>query len=103
MLRSTIISIGSAISSPAKLTNKDEPARWPSGAPSRPDGRWGLGVLRATQTSGRYSDKAFSTKPGRGEETAAAGSRRSGAQVEFDLRSFLASLPPFRRCFQGKM
>ena len=58
MLRSTIISIKSAISSPAKLTNKDEPARWPSGAPSRPDGRWGLGVLRATQTTGRYSDKA---------------------------------------------
>ena len=28
-------------------------------APSRPDGRWGLGVLRATQTTGRYSDKAL--------------------------------------------
>ena len=40
------ISIRSAISSPAKFTNKDEPARWPSGAPSRPSGRFGLGVLR---------------------------------------------------------
>ena len=31
-------SIRSAISSLAKLTNKDEPARWPNGAPSRPPG-----------------------------------------------------------------
>ena len=45
-LGSTTISIRSAISSPAKFTNKDEPARWPSGAPSRPSGRFGLGVLR---------------------------------------------------------
>ncbi len=32
----------------AKFTNKDEPARWPSGAPSQPDGRLALGVLRLT-------------------------------------------------------
>ena len=43
-----------------RQTYKQRRARWPSGAPSRPDGRWGLGVLRATQTTGRYSDKAHS-------------------------------------------
>ena len=32
---------------------------WPSGAPSRPDGGLSLGVLRHTQTSCSYSDKAF--------------------------------------------
>src|SRR5271157_3859469 len=58
MLRSTTTSIRSAISSLAKLTRNDEPARWPSGAPSRPNGRLGLGVLRHTQTTGRYSDRA---------------------------------------------
>jgi hypothetical protein len=36
--RSTTISIRSAISSPAKLTNKDEVAHWPSGALSRTNG-----------------------------------------------------------------
>src|SRR5271165_1489525 len=45
MLRSTTISIRSAISSLAKLTNKGELARWPSGAPSRPNGRLDPGVL----------------------------------------------------------
>ncbi len=44
--------------SPAKFTNKDEPARWPSGAPSRPNRRLGLRVLRPTQTTCRCSDKA---------------------------------------------
>src|SRR5208337_3152571 len=58
MLRSTTTSIRSAISSLAKLTRNDEPARWPSGAPSRPSGRLGLGVLRHTQATCRYSDKA---------------------------------------------
>ena len=48
MPRSTTISIRSAISSPARLTNKDAPTRWPSGAPSRPNGRLSLGVLRHT-------------------------------------------------------
>jgi transposase-like protein len=38
MPRSTTISIRSAISSPAKLTNKDEVAHWPSGALSRTNG-----------------------------------------------------------------
>ena len=33
------------------VTNKDEQARWPSGAPSRPNGRLGLGVLRHTSTT----------------------------------------------------
>src|SRR5271166_6176840 len=61
MLRSTTISIRSAISSLARFTNKDEPARWPSGAPSRPSGRLGLGVLRHTQATCRYSDKAAKT------------------------------------------
>jgi len=51
MRRSTITSIRSAISSLAKLTNKDEPARWPRGAPSRPNGRLGPGALRHTQTA----------------------------------------------------
>ncbi len=36
MPRSITISIRSAISSLAKITNKDEPARWPSGVLSRP-------------------------------------------------------------------
>ena len=39
MLRSTTNSIMSVISSLAEFTNKDEPARWPSGAHSRPNGR----------------------------------------------------------------
>ena len=33
------------------LTNKDEHSRWPSGGPSRPNGRLGLGVLRHTSTT----------------------------------------------------
>jgi DNA replication protein DnaC len=59
MLRSTTISITNAISSPAKFTNKDEPARWPSGASSQPNGRSGLGVLRRPHTTWGYSDKAI--------------------------------------------
>ena len=51
MPRSTTTSIRSAISSLAKSTNKDEPAHWPSGALSRPNGRLGLGVLRHAQTT----------------------------------------------------
>ena len=39
MPRSTTISIRSAISSPARFTNKGAPPRWPSGAPSRPNRR----------------------------------------------------------------
>ena len=42
MPRSTTISIRSAISSPARFTNKGAPPRWPSGAPSRPNRRLGL-------------------------------------------------------------
>ena len=51
MLRSTTISIRSAISSLAKLTNKGELAHWSSGAPSRPNGRLDPGVLRHAQTT----------------------------------------------------
>jgi putative transposase len=58
MPRSTTISIRSAISSPARSTNKGAPPRWPSGAPSRPNRRLGLRVLRPTQTTRRCSDKA---------------------------------------------
>ena len=58
MPRSTTISIRSAISSPARFTNKGAPPRWPSGAPSRPNRRLGLRVLRPTQTTCRCSDKA---------------------------------------------
>jgi CRISPR associated protein Cas1 len=47
--------------SPTKFTNKDEPARWPSGASSQPNGRSGLGVLRHPHTTWGYSDKAFRT------------------------------------------
>ena len=54
----TTISIRSAISSPARFTNKGAPPRWPSGAPSRPNRRLGLPVLRPTQTTCRCSDKA---------------------------------------------
>src|SRR5208337_2012779 len=59
MPRSTTISIRSAISSPARFTNKGAPPRWPSGAPSRPNRRLGLRVLRPTQTTCRCSDKAL--------------------------------------------
>src|SRR5271166_5410891 len=38
--------------------NRPSGTHWPSGAPLRPNGRVGLGVLRHTQTSGRYYDKA---------------------------------------------
>src|SRR5271166_4069322 len=55
-------SIRSAISSLAKLTRNDELARWPSGAPSQPNGRLGLGVLRHTQMTGRYSDRAVALR-----------------------------------------
>ena len=58
MPRSTTISIRSAISSAARFTNKGAPPRWPSGAPSRPNRRLGLRVLRPTQTTCRCSDKA---------------------------------------------
>src|SRR5271166_2211137 len=58
MPRSTTISIRSAISSPARFTNKGAPPRWPSGAPSRPNRRLGLRLLRPTQTTCRCSDKA---------------------------------------------
>ena len=49
--RSTTISTTTAISSPAKFTNKDEPARWPSGASSQPNGRSGQGVVRHPHTT----------------------------------------------------
>ena len=49
----------SAISSPARFTNKGAPPRWPSGVPSRPNRRLGLRVLRPTQTTCRCSDKAI--------------------------------------------
>ena len=58
MLRSTTISISSAISSLARSTNNGEPVRWPSGGPSRPNGRLDLSVLRRPPTTCRYSDKA---------------------------------------------
>ena len=58
MPRSTTISIRSAISSPARFTNKGAPPRRPSGAPSRPSRRLGLRLLRPTQTTCRCSDKA---------------------------------------------
>jgi putative transposase len=51
MLRSRTISIRSAISSLARSTNNGEPVRWPSGAPSRPNGRLGLGMLRHPHTT----------------------------------------------------
>ena len=59
MPRSTTISIRSAISSPARFTNKSAPPRWPSGAPSRPNRRLGLRLLRPAQTTCRCSDKAL--------------------------------------------
>jgi hypothetical protein len=59
--RSTTNSIRSAISSPAKSTSRDALPHWPNGAPSRPNGRLGLGVLRPTQTTGHYYDKALRT------------------------------------------
>ena len=49
---------GAPISSPARVTNKGAPPRWPSGAPSRPNRRLGLRLLRPTQTTCRCSDKA---------------------------------------------
>ncbi len=55
MPRSTTISIRSAISSPARFTNKGAPPRWPSGAPSRPNRRLGLGALRHAQATCRRS------------------------------------------------
>ena len=58
MPRFTTISIRSAISSPAKITNKGELADWPSGAPSRPNHRLDLRLLRPTQTTCRCSDRA---------------------------------------------
>jgi putative transposase len=36
---------------------------WPNGAPSLPNGRLGLGVLRQTKTTGRYYDKAVECPP----------------------------------------
>ena len=53
MLRSTTISIRSAISSLARSTNNGEPARWPGGAPSRPNDRLGPAVLRHAQMTCR--------------------------------------------------
>ena len=41
-------------------TSRDALPHWPSGAPSRLECRLSLGVLRHTQTSCRYSDKACS-------------------------------------------
>ena len=64
MLRSTTISTRSAISSLAKFTNKDEPARWLSGASSQSNGRLGLGLLRHTQTTSRYSDGVDDARTG---------------------------------------
>ena len=78
MLRSTTISIRSAISSPAKFTNKDEPARWPSGASSQPNGRSGLGVLRHQHTTWGYSDKALAAAKAIGDD----GDRASEQKLE---------------------
>jgi hypothetical protein len=56
--RSTTISIRSAISSLATFTSTDARPRWPSGALSPPNRRWGLGKLRNPQAACRYSDIA---------------------------------------------
>jgi len=53
MLRSTTISIRSAISSLARSTNNGEPARWPSGAYSRPNDCLGPAMLRHAQMTCR--------------------------------------------------
>ena len=53
MPRSTTISIRSAISSPARFTNRRRTARWPSGAPSQPNNRLGPAVLRHAQMTCR--------------------------------------------------
>src|ERR1700676_2235143 len=59
MLRSTTTSIRNATSSLAKLTNKGEPAHWPSGAPSQSNGRFGSG-----RSVSRVDDSAVTlTKP----------------------------------------
>jgi hypothetical protein len=59
MLRSTTISIRSAISSPAEFTSTDALPHWPSGALSRLECRFVVGVSRHAQSSCRYSDKAL--------------------------------------------
>jgi len=53
MLRSPTISIRSAISSLARSTNNGEPARWPSGAYSRPNDCLGPAMLRHAQMTCR--------------------------------------------------
>jgi putative transposase len=59
-LRSTTNSIMSVISSLAKFTNADEPARWASGAHSRPNGLpLGQGALCHAQRTSCYSDVAL--------------------------------------------
>jgi hypothetical protein len=79
MLRSTTISITNAISSPAKFTNKDGPARWPSGASSQPTGRLALGVLRHPHTTWGYSDKAAARVEAAAERAMEIGARTYGS------------------------
>src|SRR5208283_811881 len=86
MLRSTTISIRSAISSPAKFTSRDALRHWPSGAPSRPNGRVDLGVLRHAQATGRYYDKAvlrqmFPVDAGNDPETLRLHTLKIGAEL----------------------
>ena len=94
MPRSTTISIRSAISSPASSTNKGAPPRWPSGAPSRPNRRLGLRLLRPTQTTCRCSDKA-SFAAVKHQPIAHRGERPTGAWEklrEQDLRANVSLL-----------
>ena len=80
--RSTTSWIRSVISSPAKSTNRDALPHWPNGAPSRPNGRLGMGVLRHTQTT------AFTmTKPGQRLGSPRGGPRPECANLRFGTTS----------------
>jgi hypothetical protein len=85
MLRSTTNSIMSVISSLAEFTNKDEPARWPSGAPSRRP-PLGQGVLRHTHRTSRYSDVA---QPGQAGQYKATRREHGGYEAFHDLLVWL--------------
>jgi hypothetical protein len=47
-----------------KWTSRDALPHWPSGAPSRPNGRLGLGELRYALPTCRYSDETHSRQAG---------------------------------------
>src|SRR5260370_1185228 len=77
-------------------------ARWRGGAPSRPNGRLGLGVLRNAQTTCRYSDKALTKTPAHEASHILTPSTGAGRSRELPLTRRASSLAGYPHANPGR-